>query len=64
MAPHVRLMAAVALLAVDELQAMDVLAEIGAQACGSAYVDAALTMREWQAGNLRKHWGYRPVQER
>lgn len=53
---EVRLMACAALLAVDEEFAVDALRRIAASATGFASFTAALTISEWQEGNLKDYW--------
>jgi hypothetical protein len=54
--PHVKLMAAVALLAVDEGHAVAVLRDLAEHGGGFSASDAALTLQEWEAGHLREYW--------
>jgi hypothetical protein len=50
-------MAAVALLAVDEQYAVEVLMDIAERGHDFSSSDAAMTLKEWRTGNLREYWG-------
>ena len=53
---EVRLLAAAALLALDEPLAVGLLTEIAKSESLFASFTAEMTLREWAAGNLRQHW--------
>jgi hypothetical protein len=49
-------MALAMLLSIDEPYALDAIATIAATANGVASLTAAATVREWNAGHIRKHF--------
>ena len=52
----VRILAAAALLAVDEPYAISVLEDVSARDAGLQSFTAEMTLREWRKGSIRDYW--------
>ena len=54
--PHVQVIAAAALLAIDQPFAIRILNQFATSALGLVSFTAEMTVREWEAGRLRDYW--------
>lgn len=54
--PEIKILAAVALLAIDEVYAVDLLNSIVERRLGTKSFEARMTLQEWRNGSLKDYW--------